>query len=230
MAFPSKTDYLGLADTNLILRDCDEGLAAEVAEATDENGDVAAAEVFGEKASPSVTYAVKDDVTKDLVLGSVSTIGEDSSAKHYVLTNVTVNTSAGGAPTVSASGEEVPSATPSATFTVENGLAVKKSAVAQILLSAFTLSGDGCHLSSCNLAASVNFTDATKDGERLAWDCTNGRLVVTVGIVQTGTTEPTLTAASGWEITSPLTRTSPDSDFPTWSATITKYLKRDVQS
>jgi hypothetical protein len=227
MAFPSKTDYLGLADTNLILRDCTEGLAAEVAEATDENGDVAAVEVFGEKASPSVTYAVKGDVEKDLVLGAVTTIGESTSAKYYVLTNVTVNTSAGGAPTVSASGEEVPSATPSATFTVDDGLAVKKSAIAQIPLSAFTLSGTGCHLSSCNLAASVNFTDATKDGERLAWDCTNGRLVVTVGIVQTGSTEPTITAASGWEVTSPLTRTSPDSDFPTWSATLTKYLQRD---
>ena len=226
MAFPSKTDYLGLADTNLILRDCTEGLAAEVAEATDENGDVAAVEVFGEKASPSVTYAVKGDVEKDLVLGAVTTIGESTSAKYYVLTNVTVNTSAGGAPTVSASGEEVPSATPSATFTVDDGLAVKKSAIAQIPLSAFTLSGTGCHLSSCNLAASVNFTDATKDGERLAWDCTNGRLVVTVGIVQTGSTEPTITAASGWEVTSPLTRTSPDSDFPTWSATLTKYLQR----
>lgn len=227
MAFPSKTDYLGLADTNLIFRDCTEGLAAEVAEATDENGDVAAVEVFGEKASPSVTYAVKGDVEKDLVLGAVTTIGESTSAKYYVLTNVTVNTSAGGAPTVSASGEEVPSATPSATFTVDDGLAVKKSAIAQIPLSAFTLSGTGCHLSSCNLAASVNFTDATKDGERLAWDCTNGRLVVTVGIVQTGSTEPTITAASGWEVTSPLTRTSPDSDFPTWSATLTKYLQRD---
>ena len=227
MAFPSKTDYLGLADTNLILRDCTEGLAAEVAEATDENGDVAAVEVFGEKASPSVTYAVKGDVEKDLVLGAVTTIGESTSAKYYVLTNVTVNTSAGGAPTVSASGEEVPGATPSATFTVDDGLAVKKSAIAQIPLSAFTLSGTGCHLSSCNLAASVNFTDATKDGERLAWDCTNGRLVVTVGIVQTGSTEPTITAASGWEVTSPLTRTSPDSDFPTWSATLTKYLQRD---
>ena len=74
MAFPSKVDYLGLSDSDLILRDCDEGRSAEVAEATDENGDVAASEVFGEKNSPSASYAVKADVEKDLVLGAVTTV------------------------------------------------------------------------------------------------------------------------------------------------------------
>jgi hypothetical protein len=228
MAFPSKTDKLGLADTNLILRDCDDGRSASVAEATDENGDVAVAEVFGEIESPTASYAVKGDVAKDIVLGGVTTIGEGASAKHYALTQVTMNTSAGSAPTVSAQGEEVPAATATGTYTIDDGLTVKKSAIAQILQSAFTLSGTGCHLNSCNLTASVSFVDATKDGTRLTWDVTNGRLVVAVGIVQTGSTEPTLAAGTGWEVTAPLTRSSPDSDFPTWSATLTKYLTRDA--
>lgn len=228
MAFPSKVDYLGLSDSDLILRDCDEGRSAEVAEATDANGDVAASEVYGEKNSPSASYAVKADVEKDLVLGAVTTVTDGGVTKYYALTQVQINTSAGSAPTVSASGEEVPSATASATFTVENGLAVLKSAIAQRPLDAFALSGTGCHLSSCNLTASANFTDSTKDGVRLSWDCTNGRLVVDVSIIQTGTTAPTITPGTGWVVTSPLSRNSPDSDFPTWSVTLTKYLTRDA--
>ena len=103
MAFPSKVDYLGLSDSDLILRDCDEGRSAEVAEATDKNGDVAASEVYGEKNSPSASYAVKADVEKDLVLGAVATVTDGGVTKYYALTQVQINTSAGSAPTVSAS-------------------------------------------------------------------------------------------------------------------------------
>ena len=228
MSFLAKVDKFGLASASLEILTSDEGRAASVAEASNADGDIIAAEVYGEIESPSCTYAVKADSTADIELGGVTTVGTGTAAKYYALTSVTIGTSAGSPPTVSASGEEVPSATPSSTYTVEDGLTVSKLAIAQIYGGSFTLGGTGCHVTDCNATISCDFSAATKDGARLAWDISNGRIVVSVTINQTGSTAPTLTAGSGWEITSPLTQSNPDSNFPTWTATLTKYLTKDA--
>lgn len=187
--------------------------------------------MYGHVASPTCDYAIKASLAndpKDVVLGGVTTVGEGSNAKHYCLTEVTIQTSAGGVPTVSAKGEQVPSATPSCKYTIEDGLAVSQKCHSQILLSAYTLTGTGCHATDTSYTFACNFNPTTKDGEYLAWDVSEGRIEASITVVQTGETAPTLSAGQGWIMTSPLTQTNPDSDFPTWTGTVVKYLQKDV--
>lgn len=101
---------------------------------------------------------------------------------------------------------------------------------AQILWSAFTLSGEGCFLQSANYTAGGTISRATKDGETISYDVTDGQLTVDVTIIQTDDTGPTLSAGTGWEITSPLTCSNPDADYPTYTAQLSKYLEHDAQS
>lgn len=68
------------------------------------------------------------------------------------------------------------------------------------------------------------------DGEIVAHDIQNGRIEVSVTIVQTGSTAPTLAAGTGWEIVSPLTVDNPDEDYPTWTATLRKNLTSEHPS
>ena len=103
-------------------------------------------------------------------------------------------------------------------------VSLKKWHDAQILDSAFTLTGTGCYVNGCNYTATADLSTATVDGTIVAHDIQNGRVEVAVSIVQSGSTEPTVTAGTGWEIVSPLTVDNPDSDFPTWTATLRKNL------
>lgn len=234
MSFLAKIDKFGLADNEtLVCTATEEGDSWQEATAMNEEGSIAVSEVYGHTASPTCEYAIKaslESSPKDIVLGGVTTVGEGASAKHYCLTEVTIQTSAGGVPTVSAKGEQVPVATPSCKYTIEDGLAVSQKCHAQPLLSAFTLGGTGCYLTDCSITFSCGFQATTKDGEYLAWDVSEGKIEETLSIVRTGTAEPTLSAADGWTITSPLTMSNPDSDFPTYEATIVKYLQKDAHS
>lgn len=78
-----------------------------------------------------------------------------------------------------------------------------------------------------NIAGSIS--EATKDGVTIAHDLTDGRIEVT-GTIQVSDASygtPALSCASGWTITAPLTQTNPDSDYPTYTFTIVKYLTAD---
>jgi hypothetical protein len=88
------------------------------------------------------------------------------------------------------------------------------------------MGGEGCYLQTANYTASATITKATKDGVCIAHDVVEGRIEATVEIKQTGSASPSITAGSGWKITSPLTCTNPDADYPTYSATLTKYINR----
>ena len=62
--------------------------------------------------------------------------------------------------------------------------------------------------------------------ENLAWIF--GRPSYNVSFhVQTGSAEPTVEPGDGWYLSSPLACTNPDADYPTWAATLTKYLAKD---
>ena len=227
-AFIAKVDPFGLGSSPLSVVSTTDGKSAQVAEARDENGDVVAYNVFGEQYSPSADYKV-------VAAGAVSSfnLGKSTSwnSVKAVLTSVTISTSAGGETTVSASGESVPTtavacpvvyAVPS--FTPGVCLHAKD------VFSAFTLSGTGCYLNSCTATASAELGRATVNGETVAYGLYNGRIEETVEIIQTGSTVPTLAAATGWVVTSPLTCTNPDADYPTWSATLVKYLEGTTPS
>ena len=228
MAFIAKPDYFGLSTANatkdsLSLKSSSLNKSASVAEAKDDKGDVVAEEVFGEQASPSATYELKDDLDlDDITLGAVTTVD----SKPYVLSSVSFNTAPAGVPEIQCGGEQVePGATTANSTTIElPEMTLKKWHDAQILGSAFTLSGTGSYLNGCNYSAKCDVTKATVDGTIVAHDVQNGRIEVQATIVQTGSTAPTVTAAQGWVVTSPLTTDNPDEDYPTWTVTLTKYL------
>lgn len=147
---------------------------------------------------------------------------------NVMLGQVQINTSAGGEPTMQASGESVEddAASHSCTYTVSmSGLTQKRHA--QILFNAFTLAGTGCFLTDANYTVQANIGKATVNGEPVASDVTEGMIEAQITVTQTGATAPTLTAGSDWQITSPLACTNPDANYPTYSATLTKYLQKD---
>ena len=233
MAFATKTDPFGIVGSAGILEcvSVTDNKTASVAEAHDENGSFVAHEVFGEQIAPSAEYKVKKsgDI-EGVTLGAVTTYDN----KRVVLTNFQVNTSAGGETTVSASGEQVEASsdgTCPAQFELPD-IPVGVCHHAKTLLSAFTLSGTGCYLQSANYTFACSIGKATKDGTCIAHGVYEGYAEAQVEIIQTGSTAPTLTAdtANGWFVSSPLSQTNPDADYPTWSATLRKHLTMTTPS
>lgn len=182
MSFQSKTDFFGLSTsvTGLVITESNENKTATTAEGHNEKGDVVAFEVFGDTMSPSCTYLLEDDVA----LGSVK-CGEpiagtgDYSTKKFTLANLSINTSAGQPPSISASGEEIPSNSTHSdcTYTFPAST-LKLCHHAQILWGAFTLAGTGCYLQQANYTAGGTISRATKNGETLSYDVTDGKLEV----------------------------------------------------
>ena len=156
----------------------------------------------------------------------MTTIG----GKKIMLGSVSIGTTAGGEPTFTASGEEVElsAANNTCTYTVNlAGLTPKRHA--QILLSAFeSIGSGGCFLQEASYNIQANIGKATVNGEPVASDVTEGMIEASITITQTGSSEPTLTACGDWQITSPLACTNPDANYPTWTATLTKYLQKDA--
>ena len=94
---------------------------------------------------------------------------------------------------------------------------------------AFTLGGTGAHLTSCTLEIAGTIATATKDGEIIAHDLTDVRMTVTANIQVSDSSygDPTVTAASGWKITGPISETNPDADFPSYTCQLTKTIAAD---
>jgi len=229
MAFLTKVDPFGISSSTLAVKSTSDGNSGSVAEATDENGTIVAQEAYGQRMAPSAEYALKAETTFDeIVLGGVSTY----KTKRVVLTNFTVNTSAGGEPTISASGEEVEASsdgTCPATYTVpEFTLGVCHHA--KILFSAFSISGTGCYLNSANYTAACENGTATVEGVVVAHGVYGAYLEVTAEIVATSGTTPTVTPGQGWVVSSPLAETNPDAEYPTYSITLRKPIAKDSAS
>ena len=228
MALPAKTDYLGLASNSaLSLKSSSLNDSANNVEAQNDLGDVIANELLTPNASPSCTYEVIDTLALGSIkLGTIATIGTGAAARAYAITSITVNTAPATVTEITVTGEEVESsATTANSTTIDAGtLSLAKWHDAQILGEAFEIDGSGCYLNGCNYTISGELTKATVDGTCVAHDIQNGRIECQVTIVQSGSTAPTLTAGTGWKVTSPLTPDNPDEDYPTWTATVTKYL------
>lgn len=224
MSFPTKPDYSGLgSNAGLSLKNSSLNKSATTAEAHDEIGDTVAMEVLGEQAAPSVTYEIIADIVMSFIkLGAITTVD----GKSFALTSVSWNTAPGAVTELQCSCAQVETGATTATSTTITlpAFALKRWHDAQILDSAFTLTGTGCHVNGCNYTATADLSIATVNGEIVAHDIQNGRVEVAVTIVQTGTAAPEITAGTGWEIVSPLTVDNPDADFPTWTATLRKNL------
>jgi hypothetical protein len=226
MAFLTKVDPFGISSSTLAVKSTSDGNSGSVAEATDENGTIVAQESYGNRMSPSAEYALKKETAFDeIVLGGVSTY----KTKRVVLTQLTINTSAGGEPTISASGEEIEASsdgTCPATYTIpEFTLGVCHHA--KILFSAFSLSGTGCYLNSANYTAQCENGTAMIEGAVVAHGVYGAYLEATAEIISTSGTVPTVTPGTGWVVSSPLAETNPDADYPTYSITLRKPIALD---
>ena len=229
MAFLTKVDPFGISSSTLAVKSTSDGNSGSVAEATDENGTIVAQESYGNRMSPSAEYALKKETTFDeIVLGDVSTY----KTKRVVLTQLTINTSAGGEPTISASGEEIEASsdgTCPATYTIpEFTLGVCHHA--KILFSAFSISGTGCYLNSANYTAQCENGTAMIEGAVVAHGVYGAYIEVTAEIVSTSGTVPTVTPGTGWVVSSPLAETNPDAEYPTYSITLRKPIALDTPS
>lgn len=229
MAFLTKVDPFGISSSTLAVKSTSDGNSGSVAEATDENGTIVAQESYGNRMSPSAEYALKKETTFDeIVLGGVSTY----KTKRVVLTQLTINTSAGGEPTISASGEEIEASadgTCPATYTIpEFTLGVCHHA--KILFSAFSISGTGCYLNSANYTAQCENGTAMIEGAVVAHGVYGAYLEVTAGIISTSGTVPTVTPGTGWVVSSPLAETNPDAEYPNYSITLRKPIAKDSAS
>ena len=86
-------------------------------------------------------------------------------------------------------------------------------------------------MQQANYTAGGTISRATKDGETVSYDVTDGKLEVQITILQTSSTKPnTLSCGAEWTITSPFTCSNPDADYPTWTATFSKYLTHEAVS
>ena len=232
-AFITKKDYFDLTSSSLSCITSNDGKSAEVAEATSEDGTIVAYNVFGEKIAPSNEYQMAGNLScadGDIKLGNVSTVD----GMKICLGSFSIGTSAGSAPTINASGEQVETnATAYCMYSLPE-FSLSKKHHAQILFDAFSYNKEsggnstGVHLQSASYEATCSITKGEKDGECLTHDVVQAKIECAVEFMQTGLTPPEITAGEGWVVTAPLACSNPDSNWPTWSATLTKYLVKDA--
>lgn len=153
-----------------------------------------------------------------------------------MITNITINTGAATPPEVTISGEEVPSGShcsddcyyevPSATLDPCHH--------AQALFDLFSDNEfdltSGYYVTQANYTVECTLTKATKDGETVKYDITAGKVTAQLTIQGTGlgttltVNATTGTGATGWQETTPLSQSNPDSNYDTYTVTYTKNL------
>ena len=231
--FVSKTDPWGLSGTGkaLALVSVADNKSSSVAEARNENGDTVAYHLYGTQYAPTYDYRVAASGTVTIpVFGApvTATMADGTSVKLFA-TSWTLTTTAGGETTFALSAESIPSAvTAICPYQIDCGdVDVGPCQHAKLLfdcVSGDAIGGTGCYLQSATYNGTCTLGRATKDGETIAVGVTDGRITASLTIIQTGSTIPTVTPDTGWEITAPLSCTNPDADYPTWTITLTKYL------
>lgn len=229
MAFKTKQECFGMSSlTGLKLVSTSDGASAQNVEARGEDGFTVAREVYGEKLAPSAEYEVVADVPiGGIEIGDVNQLD----GKGIVKSTIRVTTSAGGAPKVSVSGVDVgsSSSTGKCKVKIPTGIVIKALHHAQ-MFDQFTISGTGAHLTDCSLEATVQVSEATKDGETIAFDVVDGRMTIsgTIQVSDASYGKPTIETNGEWDITSPLAETNPDSNFPTYAFTMVRSLAAEV--
>lgn len=226
MSFKQKTDPYSIADgTSIVVLSTTGGEAATNVEVNGEDGSFVANTVGPTLMNPSIELALKAAISKalgDWKIGAVTT----SDSKKFALASIRIATSAGSAPSISIAGNQVQDDAATGCYYPVPAFTLTAKHHAQILFSAFSLSGTGCHLVSAEYTISGTINIVTKDLVPVAFDVIKGKIEVSVTIKQTGTTAPTLTAGSDFQIVSPLAETNPDAEYPTFTATLVKYLAK----
>lgn len=233
MAFNTVTDFYGLADgTMLACKASNENAGAQLVEAPmNDRGDIPAHEVLETVRNPSCDYEMlaawargAETTPNPVQLGGLSQLD----GKAFVLSNLTISTGAGSAPSISASGGQVNDGAAEGDVYDIPAFSVAFKHTAQILWGAFTVGGTGCHLTQANYTASVTLSRGTVNGSTVSHDVQAGRITAAITISQVGDTAPTLTPETGWSVTSPLTKNKSDAQYPVWTAALTKYLTKKI--
>ena len=232
-SFTEKVDWFGLTGQNvaLSLLEDDDGATNEYNEYQGQDGSYVDDIVYGEKNDPSNEFALTGDLAyaatgNVLKLGKVNTVD----TKKYGLESVSIGTSAGELPTFSASGKQLETGATEDRYYLVPAFTLKNEEAAQILWEAFTLAGTDCHLQSANYTLSANLVTKDKNGLPIAHGIAEGAIECQIEIIQCGTTKPTVTAGTGWTLSGALACSNPDSDCPTWSATLRKHLTKTTAS
>lgn len=234
MAFQNKIDYSGLTDlvTGLSLRDDNSNDSVETYFPTGQDGSYVAGEVYGNDSAPTNALALTANITHTagtIKLGKITTVGEGSSAKKYMLERVTINTAGGQPVSVSATSQLVESgATDDCLYSVP-AFSLTKKHHAQDIFSALTLTGTGCEFTSLTANIGCSIGKDKLVGNVISSDIGQGVIEITGTILQTGATAPTLSAATGWVISQPPTATNPETSYKTWSFTVRKNLAKDAE-
>ena len=230
MAIPAKTDYCGLAttfSTELVTVSDAENLSTEKYQPTGQDGSFAATEIIMTTAAPSNTYKLKADISAaagDVNLNSITTFG----GKTFALEQITISTSGGSAPTVSATCKEVESDADDSTQCLYEipAWALTTKQHAQDIFSALTLTGTGCVFTQIDTTIGCTVNPEPANGTLIASDANSGVITITGTILQTGTTAPTLAAASGWTVTQAPNCNNPENQYKSYSFEVQKILAK----
>lgn len=229
--FSAAVDYFGLeTEGKLKLLSSNDGATGQMAEAPDEYGDTKAIDVYGQVLAPSCEYVVVGAITFGTGTGNIGIkLGDIKSAtiggttKKVMITQVQINTSAGGNPTISVSGVEVQSgATALRTYLLTGSIGPRHKP--QDPFGALTANSQ---FSQINSTASVDPHITTVTGTPVYADASHCILTVQATLIDyTGTETIAVTTAanSGWQITSPVASSNPESGYIERTATLTKAL------
>lgn len=221
MSWDAKTDYCGLDGSPLKIKSSTENRSGQYLEKAGASGAICATKAYGSIAAPSCDYAIIAAGNVAVQLGGVETVG----GHRYALQYVKYENGAAQEPTFTATAQQIEDSSDGTTRKFESvSIPVSPDEAAAMLLSAATLSGSGCELVKCTLILECSVNNHPVNGVPVASDAVEAHATVEIEILQTSTTEPTLAAGTGWDISSPLTCTDPDSDMPTWTATMSKPL------
>jgi len=230
MSFKEKSEPYGIADgTVLVILSTTGGETATNTEAIGEDGSIVANTVTGLVAAPTAELALKatlETTNGSWKIGAVTTANN----KKFALGSIRISTSAGGAPTISIGGNEVQATAATGCYYPVPGFKLTTKHHAQILFSAFQLGGAGCHLITAEYTISGTINIVTKDNVPIAFDVIQGKIEVSITVKQTGAAAPEIAAGDNFQIISPLAETNPDAEYPTYSATLVRYLTKSDAS
>ncbi len=228
-SFQEKTDWYGLtADSAPLTVLSDEpGESNEYNDYKAQDGSYTDQVNYGAKKAPSNELALTGDwsITEGKVkIGGISTVDSEK----FALGELDIDTTAGELPTINASGKQVQASAATARYYSLPAVTIKNDETAQILWDAFTLTGSDCHLQSASYKCSAEVPTKDKNGFPVTYGVSQGVIECSIEIVQCGATAPTISVGKGWHISSSLASSNPDSDVPTWTATLRYFLTKTI--
>jgi hypothetical protein len=232
MAFHAKTDYCGLSALTalagkIVVKDATDNDSVEKYQPQGADGSFVLTHVYGKDSAPANTYGVKANIGTedgDVKLNALVTVGE----KKYALESFEIGTSAGSAPTLSATCQLVEDTATDAAqchYPVP-AFALTTKQHAQDIFSAFEIAGEGCVLTECSASVGGSITKDKNAGEIIASDISQGVITVTGTILQTGDVAPTLTAKGDFVVTAPPSCTNAETAYKTYSFELQRILAK----